>query len=151
MYDTLRLIMMIGIPGSGKSTYVKSIPKEGVAVICPDEIREELTGDASDQTRNSEVFDLAYKRMRFSLYLQGSVVFDATSLTKEARKKVLSYIPDRKNTTVEYVWMDTPLEECLKRNASRERSVPEPVIRRMAEKLEPPTPEECDIYKAIRP
>lgn len=125
------LTVLIGLPGCGKSTYAKKKKEAGLTVISPDEIREELTGDMSDQSRNREVFSLAHKRTREALRLGGSVVFDATNLTRKARNDLLSYIPDRHNTYVEYVLFRVPLEECLKRNRQRTRHVPEDVIRRM--------------------
>jgi tRNA uridine 5-carbamoylmethylation protein Kti12 len=36
------------------------------------------------------------------------------------------------------LWMDTPLDACIHRNRQRERAVPEPVIIKMNEQLEPP-------------
>lgn len=125
------LIVLIGLPGCGKSTYAAKKKEAGLIVISPDEIREELTGDMSDQSRNREVFSLAHKRTKEALRHGGSVVFDATNLTRRARNDLLSCIPDRHNTYVEYVLFRIPLEECLKRNRQRTRHVPEDVIRRM--------------------
>lgn len=125
------LTVLIGLPGCGKSTYAKKKKEAGITIISPDEIREELTGDMSDQSRNRDVFKLAHKRTKEALRCGYSVVFDATDLTRKARNELLSCIPDRHNTYVEYILFRVPLEECMKRNRQRSRRVPEEVIRRM--------------------
>ncbi len=45
--------MLIGIPGSGKSTWIKENSK-GYEIVCPDVIRTEICGDISDQSKNNE-------------------------------------------------------------------------------------------------
>jgi high-affinity nickel-transport protein len=42
----------------------------------------------------------------------------------------------------EAVFFDVPLEECLRRNALRERRVPEAAIRAMVDRIQPPDPTE---------
>jgi len=59
-----RLIVLVGISGSGKSTFVKGyfIPND-TFYISPDMIRKELTGNISDQSRNVEVWETAYNSL----------------------------------------------------------------------------------------
>ena len=54
------LIELIGVSGSGKSTWIKNNKSKWnkTVVISPDEIRKELTGNISDQSKNKEVFEL---------------------------------------------------------------------------------------------
>jgi predicted kinase len=47
------------------------------------------------------------------------------------------------NARIEVVYLEPPFENLLRQNRSRSKSVPEPVIRRLAEKSEPPTWIEC--------
>ncbi len=133
----MQLIVMCGIPGAGKSTYVEKLREEGFEVICPDDIRAELTGDPSDQSQNAKVFEIAYSRLENATEKGFDVVFDATNVSVKARKEVLKHC----NTgyTRIAVAVCTSLDEALRRNCKRERKVPEEVIRRMAANFSLPT------------
>lgn len=127
-----KLYTMIGIPGSGKSTFAKSHPE--CIVVCPDTIRKELFGDEACQKDGNLVFKLAYERIEKALSENKDVIFDATNTTVRSRKPLLKY------KAIHYaVFVNTDINECKKRNANRERKVPEDVIERMARQLTPPT------------
>ena len=55
-----KLIIMCGIPASGKSTSTKQIEKQGFLVLSADKIREKLHGDAGNQKDPETVFRLFY-------------------------------------------------------------------------------------------
>ena len=57
-----KLILPIGISGSGKS-YIYNKDYKDCVQVSPDLIREELTGDISNQSKNKEVFKLAFERV----------------------------------------------------------------------------------------
>ncbi len=81
------------MPGSGKTTVLKRFADENeYTYICPDDIRQELTGSASDQSKNREVWVEAYKRTEEELLKGKSVVFDATFTNPEQRKDFLSFV-----------------------------------------------------------
>ena len=50
-------IMMVGLPGSGKSTWAKNFADKEVDIHSSDDIREELLNDINSQENNSLVFD----------------------------------------------------------------------------------------------
>ena len=81
-----RLILPIGISGSGKS-YIYNKDYKDCVQVSPDLIREELTGSISDQTKNKEVFKLAFERVDEYLNKGQDVFFDATNVNKGQRKK----------------------------------------------------------------
>lgn len=91
-YDEPAFEMLIGIPGSGKSTYLKSIPKNNVSIICPDDIRRELTGDISDQSKNGEVWDKAKQDILNNISQGFYTILDATNVNTKARRNMLSLI-----------------------------------------------------------
>lgn len=132
-------IMMSGVPGSGKSTRAKSfIPQ--YQIISSDEIRAELCGDINDMDRNAEVFETCYERIKICLANNQNVVFDATNIIAKRRKDFLERL---KNDKVSFhsicLFELTSFHECLKRNQSRDRVVPEDVIKAMFLNIEFPT------------
>ncbi len=100
------LYVTLGISGCGKSTWTTKNGK-GKIVINPDSIRKELTGSVSDQTRNAEVFSLAYRRTRDALHNGISVVFDSTALNSKTRKELLDIARQEKSNANLYVFEDS--------------------------------------------
>lgn len=147
---------MIGLPGSGKTTAIRtllqSLEQMDVKCVSPDSIRKELTGNTDDQSMNPEVWTVAYERTASALKAGVSVVFDATNTSGPQRRRLIEHCRRHgKDVKVLGVWLDTPLEVCLQRNAERERVVPEYVIQRMASQLaqDPPTESEFDELQRI--
>ena len=87
-----KLILPVGISGSGKSSWIKSQTDVNAVVVSPDEIRRELTGNISDQTKNSEVFVIANKRAADALNAGKNVIFDATNIASRNRKGLIEYM-----------------------------------------------------------
>ena len=143
MSRSVKLIVLCGLPASGKSTTrtelerILTSRKEKYTVVCPDDIRKELTGDTSDQTRNADVFELAYKRLRQNLRAGKSVVFDATNVDKKNRRKLIKVGKSSKSGIIA-LWQDTNKSVCIQRNNNRERVVPEFVIQNMCRKFQKP-------------
>lgn len=135
----MKLIITVGLPGSGKSTYLARL---GVNAISSDEIRRLLTDDPQDQTINARVFATVRYLVRQRLAATRPVTYvDATHLTLWERKPYLQ-IAKRHGCTLEALFFDVPVEICIARNQSRNRVVPEAAIRAMARKLVAPSKEE---------
>lgn len=82
------LIIMCGISGSGKSTYIKNhFSHENI--VSPDLLRKQLTGDISDQSRNRDVWQSAYNKTEYYLSTGKNVVFDATSVRNASLNKLI--------------------------------------------------------------
>lgn len=83
------LVVPIGVSGSGKSflreKLIDSFPD--IKIVCPDDIRRDVTGDVSDQSKNPLVFNIVKKTI--SKYMgKGLLVFlDATNLYKPMKTK----------------------------------------------------------------
>lgn len=90
------LLLLIGIPGSGKSTWLKNPPIEyrHCIVVCPDDIRRELASDVSNQDVNTEAWDLAKRRTIAALKNEVGVILDATSVNTKYRQDFLAGLPD---------------------------------------------------------
>ena len=141
--------VLVGAPGAGKSTVAEKITEgrnASSAIISSDAIRKELYGDESIQGDSRQVFGIYYKRMIEAID-SGKlvVVMDATNLTKKNRQEYIWRIRKRYSCTDVFIYADyvrTDLDTCLKRNASRSRVVPEPVVRRMYCKCQAPSVDE---------
>ena len=101
-----KLVLPIGISGSGKS-YIYNKDYKDYVQVSPDLIREELTGDISNQTRNKEVFKIAFERVDNCLKNGQNVFFDATNTNRDQRKKFTDkYI----GTDVEVIYVVLPAD-----------------------------------------
>ncbi len=141
-----QLTILIGIPGSGKTTYAKQhlLTNADICYVSSDDIREELFGDASVQKDPKRVFGIAYERTTAALDAGKDVVFDSTATTVTARRQLLNACAAHANS-VRYIVLNTPLNECLRRNRLRDRQVPEEVIRRQYRNMSRPNARAGDI------
>lgn len=132
-----KLFMMIGLPGSGKSSKAKEIAELYNAKIhSSDEIRAEF-GNVQSQDANQKVFHEMHKRIKSDLLNGNSVIYDATNINYKRRMSFLNEI--RKYSCEKIaVLMALPYRACITNNYSRERQVPIDVITRMHKNLHIP-------------
>lgn len=88
------VILPIGTSGSGKSTFIKSLPQENLVVIEPDAMRVEFTGDMNNKSKDKEIYEEAAKRAIAAIKQGKQVVFDTTNLTKEKRLPFIKAIKE---------------------------------------------------------
>lgn len=139
MDSPLRIVIAIGLPGSGKSTHLQSL---GVNPISSDAIRLLLADDAGIQSINGYVFATMRYLIRRRLALRRPVTYvDATHLTIAERAPYMA-IARAFGCEIEALYFDTPVEVCQARNSGRQRVVPQEAIELMKTKLVPPTREE---------
>jgi predicted kinase len=135
----MRIVVLVGLPGSGKSTYLERLGAPG---LSSDRIRGLLADDETDQTIHDRVFQTVRYLVRQRLELGRPVTYiDATNLTPEDRRPYIE-MGRSHGCEVEAVFFDVPLEVCRERNARRWRVVPEDALAKMAAKLAPPVVEE---------
>jgi predicted kinase len=131
-----RVVLLVGLPASGKSTWAQ---RQGAAVISSDHIRYLLADDATDQTIHRTVFATVRYLLRRRLELRRPLTFvDATNVTAFERRPYIR-IAQWYGARPEAVFFDTPAEVCRLRNRSRDRVVPDSAIDVMAARLQPPT------------
>ena len=135
----MRIVVLVGLPGSGKSTYLEQL---GVIGLSSDAIRKLLVDDETDQTVHVRVFQTLRYLLEQRLAIGRAVTYiDATNLTPEERGPYLA-IGRAWECEVEAVFFDVPLDVCQARNARRPRVVPGEALAKMAAKLAPPSVEE---------
>lgn len=138
----LNVYILVGFPASGKSTYAKNLCGQ---ILSSDEIRKELYGNEEEQGNPKEVFDTLYQRMETLLGLDADVIIDATNINRWERSKAIQ-IANRFSCNIICMCFDVTVEECKKRNANRERKVPDFVYDRMLSKYEEPSYDEGFSY-----
>lgn len=133
------LSLLCGFPGSGKST-VAAEWSDGI-VLCPDDFRKVLSGKDFFAPIEDYVWGVVKTCARVLLAQGRHVMIDATHLTVGSRSQWIRMAQDL-NERINCIWVQTPMEECKRRNAGRERQVPEEVMDRMAETFVEPTLDE---------
>lgn len=137
------LYLMMGVSGSGKSTYVKNILKDGDIYISRDEIRYSLLAEEDDYfAKENEVIKTFIDNIDKSLINEeycGDVYADATHLSPKSRAQILNKLKNKDKVSV--IYLDIPLNLILERNAQRKGRalVPENVVRRMYNSIILPT------------
>lgn len=145
----MKLIVGIGIPGSGKSTYLKPLAEEeGLAYINPDEIREELTGDPTNHTKEPQVWALVHTRTKSALQRTGAVV-DATYTKRSDRRQLIKLAHAAGIEDIQAYWFNVPLTVAKARNAARARKVPGQVLEAMYNRMTKNPPELTEGFSAI--
>ena len=147
-----KLIILCGIPGSGKTTYAKKYIENNANTIhlSSDAIRKELYGDESVQGNPGEVFSMMQKRAVEALNNGCSVLYDATNITRKDRSSIIGMCPKFAKIEVHIIW--APIGMCIERDAVRERTVGQAVIDKMLKRFQVPYFDEgIDEIKIIRP
>ena len=146
------LILLVGIPGSGKTTYANDYIKRHANIVhlSSDAIRKELYGDENTQGNPAEVFSLMQKRAIEALNDGHDVLYDATNITRKDRQGIISVCPKFAKIECHIIW--APIETCIERDSKRERTVGKEVIDRMLKRFQAPYYDEgIDVIKVILP
>lgn len=146
-------IMSVGIPGSGKTTVLRSVAEFlDAAYVCPDDIRAELSGgDPTNHEHERDVWELARVRSVQALEAGQHVVIDATFIRPADRTAFTELLRDNGATQIIGAYADIPLNVALERNRNRDRVVPEHIITTRHELLTKNPPSIDEGFDAIVP
>jgi putative nucleotidyltransferase with HDIG domain len=131
--------LLSGLPGAGKDTWLAR-HRPALPVVALDAIREELDIEATDN--QGEVVQAARERCREHLRASQNFALNGTNITRQMRQRWIELFVDY-NARIEIVYLEPPVTTILAQNKRRPSPVPERVILRLLEKLEPPTLTEC--------
>ena len=151
----MTLFMMVGIPGSGKTTYAKNLKSYfeferknenyHIDYVSRDEIRFSLLKDGEPYfSRENEVYRIFTHMIKKGLKEGHDVIADATHITWGSRHKLIRSIHGIDNVKIVAIVMNPPYAVCEARNMKREGRAQVPIsqLRRMFEQFEYPQIEE---------
>lgn len=150
-------IVLVGIAGSGKSTFAEQLKNDGYEIISRDTIREELGMTSSDKKfkgnkkQEDEVTEVFNERLLECARNKIPFVIDNMNLIERYRKDYKELLKDYP-LDWQCVYVEAPtLDDCKKR---RKGQMPPGEINKMLDRLEFPRPYEFDgniyIYKQMQ-
>ena len=128
------VILLSGLPGTGKDTWIRRNHPE-LPVVCMDDIRREMKIKSTDD--QGRVVQAALEQARVHLRAHEPFVWNATCISPLMRQRQLRLF-EQYGARVRIVYLETEWEENLRRNRERQAAVPEAVIARMLSQLIPP-------------
>ena len=128
--------MLVGVPGSGKTSYAESIIDENTVHLSSDAIRKEIYGDENCQEDHNRVFHIMHERTLYALKNGYNVIYDATNISRKSRRSILDKLPTYVIKNCIIVWV--PVEHCIIRDSERDRTVGKEVIMSVLKRFEAP-------------
>lgn len=155
--QTAPLIMLIGLPGSGKSTWARQFVAQqpDYTLIATDDIRYQLYGDEATQGEWLQIWrtvltQLKEAKAEIAAGQLTSVIYDATNTRRRHRREFIQAAKGCGYSPIHALWLDTPLTVCLARNQARARQVPPEVIEKMHRQLTAAPPSEAEGLASIK-
>lgn len=136
----MKLLMLKGLPASGKSTHAKRLADDGWVRVNKDDLRAMLHNSKWSKQNEQQVLQLRDRIVSDSLALGKSVVVDDTNLAPKHALR-LKELAKKYGATFETQFFDVPIEECIERDLGRLNSVGEKVIRSMHKQFLKPEPQ----------
>lgn len=129
-----KLVIMRGLPASGKSTYAKQLVEEqGYKRINKDDLRAMIDNGKWSEKNEEEILNFQTRMIELWLSMHHSVVVDDTNFSERHIKR-FNNIADNHKVEMEIKFIDTPLWECIERDSKREHPVGKKVIINMYNK-----------------
>lgn len=120
------LVLLCGIPGSTKTTF-RNMTFADTSVVCMDELRARVAGDAGIQDSDDVVARLQNMIVRERMKNGLLTVVDATNARHAYREPMLLAARQFKRPVVAVVF-DYPVDECMTRIEGRDRKVPRDIV-----------------------
>jgi putative nucleotidyltransferase with HDIG domain len=129
-----KVTLMSGLPGAGKDTWITR-NRPDTPVVSLDAVRAELGEPATGN--QGRVIQAAYERAREYLRREQDFIWNGTNVTAQLRAKPLRLFRDY-NAQIEITYIEPAFSRLRSQNRDRKAVVPEEVISKLIQKLEPP-------------
>ena len=147
-----RLIVLSGVPGSGKSYFsasFKAKKEKHVYIISSDALRKMILGNQRDLSEDDLVWKVYYELVKaYSVDKEGIVILDATHSKKIYRIdniKPFKPLYDQ----IDLVCFRLDKELVLEQNKGRENPIPKESLLRLIDQFEMPDDEEREFYDHV--
>ncbi|WP_244901969.1 AAA family ATPase [Phormidium tenue] len=137
------LLMLVGIPGSGKSTWARDfvLAHPRYRIVSTDNLRAQLYGDEAIQGDWLRIWQQVMTQWQQAIAaihqgeLEG-VIYDATNARRRHRREAIAAACQTGFAPITLVWFDVPLSLAIERNRGRSRQVPVDIIATMHRQLQ---------------
>ena len=122
------LVFIVGLPGSGKSTFaINHFPAE--TIVSTDRIRQEISNNPANQLVSGKAFEIAKTLVEERLRRGEIAVVDAQNLSEDTRAQFYQ-AAEAHGARVEAIFLDVSAEESVERDHARKKNVGESYIKR---------------------
>ena len=147
-----KLIILSGVPGSGKSYFsdtIKKIRRRHVFIISSDRLREEMLGTAQEFDCDATMWSIFYNLPRvYSKDEEAIVIMDATHIKSSLRLRVCNDLRHYYDET-DLVFFKIDSDVVRMQNIGRKYPVKADVLEQFLQNIEDPTPEEYEAFDNI--
>ena len=145
-----KLIVLAGIPGSGKSTFAANyeLHNPNTFIVASDKLRLELFGRVDDFTHEDFLWSQFEKMIIEKAKTYQTIIADSSATTNLRRLRWSKLFSPHFNN-LELVYFNIPFATCLKRNEARHMTIPYEDMIIMRQAFEKPSQEVEKAYNKI--
>ena len=146
-----KLVILSGVPGSGKSYFSTALKnkRQHVYIVSSDGMRKLILGSQRDLSDEKTVWKVLYEVVKaYSFDEKGIVILDATNIYSRYRIE-LFHMFKKYYKEIYLVFFSIKTETLINQNEEREYPVPLDVLQSFRERLEPPIEKEEQLFNGV--
>lgn len=147
-----KLVVLSGVPGSGKSYFSKTIKKiknKHVYIISSDELRLLICGNQSSLECEELMWKMFIDLAKvYALDKEGVVILDATNVSSKLRVGRVNELKDLFDETILVMW-NIDQATVFNQNFQREHPIPPEALTKFLKIFELPTEEDKKVFDKI--